>query len=693
MYISHIQISNFRSFGENVNIDFNEGINVIIGHNNAGKSNLLKALGLVFDCNSHKKLGINDFNKYIEIQKLKEKPPKIEISITIKESEDEDKYSDDLATIGECLTKIDSPYEARLTYEFFLPEKEIENYKRIMLMLSGKDANFYWKAIENNFIRKYIYKIYCGDPEYKTEVDSEVLRKFDFQFLDAIRDVERDLCTGRNALLKEILDFFMDYDIKNDSEKDKDEKINEINSKKKQFSSNAGGLIKQLQGRMKSGKDEMLKYANKTGASFDKSILDFDGNVLDTQLYSALQLIVKYESDIKIPVCNNGLGYNNLIFISLLLAKMQKDASGEYLGSNSKVFPILAIEEPEAHLHPAMQYKFLKFLRENNHENARQIFITTHSPNITAAVELDEIIVLNSNNHKLDVGYPGKVFNISNQDDRKAKSYIRRFLDVTKSDMLFAKGIILVEGIAEQLLIPVFAKCLKINLEDYHISVINVGGRYFQHYLKLFNTKREGAIDKKVVCITDLDPERKCKTENNAKFKKCYPFELNVDTDKYDYKPCSNNFITEFEDKIKNGDISDNIKYFTQNIGGGKTLEYEIVLSNPNCKDLITNSIGNAEKLEKLSKYFNEDKDLSCMLDELSNSGEDRRIKDSIINSSWDDDKKKRKHLIAAKYLNSVGKGENAMELSDILENNLKNKKFDFKPPEYIKKAIEWIIK
>ena len=320
---------------------------------------------------------------------------------------------------------------------------------------------------------------------------------------------------------------------------------------------------------------------------------------------------------------------------------MQKDASGEYLGSNSKVFPILAIEEPEAHLHPAMQYKFLKFLRENNHENARQIFITTHSPNITAAVELDEIIVLNSNNHKLDVGYPGKVFNISNQDDRKAKSYIRRFLDVTKSDMLFAKGIILVEGIAEQLLIPVFAKCLKINLEDYHISVINVGGRYFQHYLKLFNTKREGAIDKKVVCITDLDPERKCKTENNAKFKKCYPFELNVDTDKYDYKPCSNNFITEFEDKIKNGDISDNIKYFTQNIGGGKTLDYEIVLSNPNCKDLITNSISNAEKLEKLSEYFNEDKDLFCMLDELSNSGEDRRIKDSIINSSWDDDKKR----------------------------------------------------
>ena len=62
---------------------------------------------------------------------------------------------------------------------------------------------------------------------------------------------------------------------------------------------------------------------------------------------------------------------------------MQKDASGEYLGSNAKVFSILAIEEPEAHLHPSMQYKFLQFLKENKDSNVNQIFITSHSPNIT----------------------------------------------------------------------------------------------------------------------------------------------------------------------------------------------------------------------------------------------------------------------------------------------------------------------
>lgn len=111
-----------------------------------------------------------------------------------------------------------------------------------------------------------------------------------------------------------------------------------------------------------------------------------EGKILDTELYSALRLIVENETRMKLPAKNNGLGYNNLIYISLLLAKMQKDASIDYLGSNAKIYSILAIEEPEAHLHPDMQYKFLKFLYNNEKNESKQIFITSHSPNITAAV-------------------------------------------------------------------------------------------------------------------------------------------------------------------------------------------------------------------------------------------------------------------------------------------------------------------
>ncbi len=63
MYISRIRIQNYRNF-KDMEVDFNDGINVIIGHNNAGKSNLINALSMFFDSNTKKSLEIDDFNKY-----------------------------------------------------------------------------------------------------------------------------------------------------------------------------------------------------------------------------------------------------------------------------------------------------------------------------------------------------------------------------------------------------------------------------------------------------------------------------------------------------------------------------------------------------------------------------------------------------------------------------------------------------
>lgn len=134
--------------------------------------------------------------------------------------------------------------------------------------------------------------------------------------------------------------------------------------------------------------------------------------------------------------------------MSLLLAKMQVNADVDYLDANAKVFTTLAIEEPEAHLHPAMQYKFLKFLNENKKEKkVRQIFVTTHSTHITSAVSLDEIICLHNEGGETNVGYPKKVFlNGDGTENIKSKKYVQRFLDATKSDMLFAQKVLFVEG-------------------------------------------------------------------------------------------------------------------------------------------------------------------------------------------------------------------------------------------------------
>ena len=150
MYISKIDIENFRNF-KNKEIEFNDGVNVIIGHNNAGKSNLIKALALVLDFQGTKRLEIDDFNKNITFDELKASPPKISISIKINQSCDEDLNSDDLVTVGNWITKLNEPYEASLTYEFFLPEKEKINY--LEAIATASDLNMAWKTIKHDFIR------------------------------------------------------------------------------------------------------------------------------------------------------------------------------------------------------------------------------------------------------------------------------------------------------------------------------------------------------------------------------------------------------------------------------------------------------------------------------------------------------------------------------------------------------------
>jgi len=486
--------------------------------------------------------------------------------------------------------------------------------------------------------------------------------------------------TGRNTLLKDVLDFFMDYEIKSDRSKQDDEKRQCIKDKKIQFTNDAKTLIDELQVRMEHGKKQILSYAGEIGASFDKSKPGFSGTISDVELYSALNLIVEYQSGIKIPVSYNGLGYNNLIFMSLLLSKMQVNADGKYLGSNAKIFPVLAIEEPEAHLHPTMQYQFLKFLRDNKDQNrVRQIFITTHSTNIAASVLLDEMVCLFKNVSETRVGYPGKVF-----PNETSKKYVQRFLDATKSDMLFAEKIIFVEGIAEQLLMPVFAQYMGISLEEEHVAVLNVGGRYFNHFLYLFDGENQYGIRKKIVCLTDIDPERREKGENK-RYEKCYPFEYDVRPDIYEYH--HNTYMGDYL-----SDNYENIKAFTQSEKFGKTFEYELVLANPSLDLLVTDSVKNSNEIIDLMKAYEKNESLLDMIKILRTSQENERIINSLQESAWAEDDK-RKALIASRYLNSIGKGENALELACVLKDNFmersSGKYRDFKVPEYIKNAID----
>lgn len=683
MYIKNIKIKGFRNFEENV-VDFHEGINVLIGHNNAGKSNLFRAMQLVLEphCRS-RRLQTSDFCRKVELDALKAHSPKIEISVILAKSMS-DEQNDDLPMVANWLVKMGAGYEAQLAYIFALQESVEQEY--LDAVKNAVSQQEIWNIIDRKYIRYYVYSLLAGDLNHPVKPESENIDKIDFQFLGALRNVEDDLFSSRSQLLHDVLSFFIDYEIKSDDTLDEQSKRNQIESKENNTVAKADELIEILKQRLNAGKDTMLEYAKNTGASFNGAEPDFSGMFSEYDLFNALRLIVKYATGFDIPIQNNGLGYNNLIFISLLLAKMQADSDGKYLGSSAKQFPILLIEEPEAHLHPSMQYKFLKFLKENykKYHRARQIFVTTHSTQITSAILLDEMICLHSYSPgTTTVCYPGRVF-AGDEEGIKSKKFVQRFLDATKSDMLFANKVIMVEGLAEELLLPVMANYVGFSLEDEHVAIVNVGNRYFKHFLKLFDTQVSCfAIPTQVVCITDRDPVRKKKTR--GKFEQCYPYERGIEPVNYEYR-------INAEAEIQKYSNHNNIRVFSQDKDKGKTFEYDLVLYNPKLELLLTESISNKQEMTKLIGK----ESLADMVEELRKSEENARIIASISLSSWSDEDKK-KAVVASRYLNSVGKGENALELSVALKDNFELSNDDpqkktFVVPQYIQDALTWLL-
>ncbi|MCS4468052.1 AAA family ATPase [Clostridium botulinum] len=129
MYISKLEINNFRCY-EDVDIEFNEGLNIIIGENNCGKTTIMRALEYIFNRSRVSTPDTNDFNKELVNKALEigEQPPEITIIATLKSSSS-DKL-EDKAVVASWLTKLETPWEATLTYKFFYQKAILRNTKR-----------------------------------------------------------------------------------------------------------------------------------------------------------------------------------------------------------------------------------------------------------------------------------------------------------------------------------------------------------------------------------------------------------------------------------------------------------------------------------------------------------------------------------------------------------------------------------
>lgn len=187
---------------------------------------------------------------------------------------------------------------------------------------------------------------------------------------------------------------------------------------------------------------------------------------------------------------NLGLGSMNRLYMAAELLHLRKKAEG---------IKLCLIEEMEAHLHPQAQMKVMDGIQ---HEAGVQFIMTTHSPNLASKIKIDQestsVIICKDN----DV-YPltkGKT-KLLNDDYR----YLENFLDVTKSNLFFAKGIIIVEGWAEDLLIPVLADKLGKNLTRNEISVVNVGSTAYLHYARILMRNDGKTLNYPVSIVTDYD--------------------------------------------------------------------------------------------------------------------------------------------------------------------------------------------
>lgn len=227
------------------------------------------------------------------------------------------------------------------------------------------------------------------------------------------------------------------------------------------------------------------RFAQKSGLAFEDAKFERAVGALRAKIGELAAL----EMD------ENGLGYNNLLYMSVLLAAIADAPPGD----EEPTLRVLLVEEPEAHLHPQLQDLLMRFL-DTEAAGPTQVIVTTHSPTFAASARVERLTVLARDDQGKPVGRLPRDFGL----ESKQLAYLRRFLDVTKASLFFARAVILVEGVAEQLLVPVIAERLGRPLARDGVAVINIGGVAFPPFSDLFGANK---LPYRLAVVSDSDSE------------------------------------------------------------------------------------------------------------------------------------------------------------------------------------------